>query len=115
MKVLFKLAEGGSDLFKKDSMDVYFYVLVLFIIKVFLVQYSYNVIAPRLIMNWQDKQIKNFRPLSFLEAALAILIAIVLASPPVLANLTLPAHLCILNNFSARYTSSGEFNDEIFP
>tara|TARA_B100000700_G_C14950208_1_gene811283 strand:+ start:882 stop:1124 length:243 start_codon:yes stop_codon:yes gene_type:complete len=75
MKLLFKLAGGGSDLFKKDSMDVYFYVLVLFIIKVFLVQYSYNVIAPRLIMNWQDKQIKNFRPLSFLEASMFLILA----------------------------------------
>ena len=75
MKMLFKLAGGGSEFFKKDPTEIFLIVLALFIIKVFLVQYSYNSIAPRLISNIQDKSIHNFKELSFLEAAMFLILA----------------------------------------
>ena len=53
--------------------------------------------------------------LSFPENARAILIAIAQASAPVLANLTLLDQGCKAIKFSAKYTSSYEFNDDIFP
>ena len=75
MKQLFKLSGGGSDFFKKESTEIFLIVLVFFIIKAFLVQYSYNSIAPRLISNIQDKSIQNFKELSFLEASMFLILA----------------------------------------
>ena len=73
--MLFKLAGGGSEPFKKDSTEIFLIVLVVFIIKVFLVQYTYNAIAPQLISNIRDREITNFRRLSFLEAAMFLILA----------------------------------------
>ena len=50
----------------------------------------------------------------FSDAALAILIAIALASPPDLANLTISAHGLISISFSAKATS-GQFNVDKLP
>ena len=73
--MLFKLAGGGKDLIKKDSTEIFLIILILFMIKVFLVQYTYNTIAPQLISNIQDKKISNFKELSFLEAAMFLILA----------------------------------------
>ena len=53
--------------------------------------------------------------LSFPDAALAILMAIEFASPPVRANLTMSAQGLISINFSANATSSGQENVDILP
>jgi len=76
MNQVFNLTGGGNiGLVKDNKMDAYLYLLIFFIIKVFLVQYTYNVIAPRLIMNYLDRPVRDFKPLSFMEAAMLQILA----------------------------------------
>ena len=72
----FALMGGGvNGITKHNSMDPFLYLLIFFFIKIFLVQYTYNTIAPRLIMNFSDRSISNFRPLTFMEAAMFLILA----------------------------------------
>jgi len=66
------LSVGGE---KGETINIFLLALTIFILKVFLVYYSYNHIAPKLISNFQDKPVENFKPLSFLEAAIFVILA----------------------------------------
>jgi len=64
---------GGGK--KGETINIFFLMFTIFIIKVFLVYYSYNHIAPKLISNIQDEPVKNFRPLTFVESAIFVILA----------------------------------------
>ena len=66
------LSGGGK---KGETINIFLLALTIFILKVFLVYYSYNHIAPKLISNFQDKPVENFKPLSFLEASIFVILA----------------------------------------
>ena len=60
----------------KNTSEIFLLLLLVFLIKVFLVQYSYNTIAPKLIQNWnQDSRPSQFKQLTYLEAALFVILA----------------------------------------
>jgi len=73
MGLVNKILSGGGK--KGETINIFFLMLTIFILKVFLVYYSYNNIAPKLISNYQDKQVENFRPLTFFEAAIFVILA----------------------------------------
>ena len=66
------LSGGGK---KGETINIFLLALTIFILKTFLVYYSYNHIAPKLISNIQDEPVKNFKPLSFFEAAIFVILA----------------------------------------
>jgi len=68
-----KILSGGRE--NGETINIFFLMFTIFIIKVFLVYYSYNHIAPKLISNFQDKAVENFKPLSFLEASIFVILA----------------------------------------
>jgi len=51
----------------------FFVIMLLLILKAFLVQYTYNTIAPKLIKN-AGGEIDNFRQLNFVESLLFIIL-----------------------------------------
>jgi hypothetical protein len=67
------LTGGGVN--RKNDINILALAFTIFIIKVFLVYYSYNHIAPKLISNVQDEPVKNFKPLTFFEAAIFVILA----------------------------------------
>jgi len=73
MGLVNKLLSGGGK--KGETINIFFIMLTIFILKVFLVYYSYNKIAPKLISNFQDKPLKNFRPLTMIEASIFVILA----------------------------------------
>jgi len=73
MGLVNKILSGGGK--KGETINIFSLMLTIFILKVFLVYYSYNNIAPKLISNYQDKQVENFRPLTFFEAAIFVILA----------------------------------------
>jgi hypothetical protein len=67
---------GKSMITDKNTSEIFLLLLLVFLIKVFLVQYSYNTIAPKLIQNWnQDSKPSRFKQLTYLEAALFVILA----------------------------------------
>lgn len=67
---------GKSMITDKNTSEIFLLLLLVFLIKVFLVQYSYNTIAPKLIQNWnQDSRPSQFKQLTYLEAALFVILA----------------------------------------
>lgn len=67
---------GKSMVTDKNTSEIFLLLLLVFLIKVFLVQYSYNTIAPKLIQNWnQDSKPSQFKQLTYLEAALFVILA----------------------------------------
>ena len=67
---------GKSMISDKNTSEIFLLLLLVFLIKVFLVQYSYNTIAPKLIQNWnQDSNPSRFKQLTYLEAALFVILA----------------------------------------
>ena len=58
---------------KIDSLQFFLVILVVFLIKSWLVQWSYNTIMPKLISNMTGTD-KNFRRLSYLEAIVVVIL-----------------------------------------
>jgi len=58
---------------KIDSLQFFFVILMVFLIKALLVQWSYNKIMPTLIYNINGKQ-GDFRRLSYIEAILVVIL-----------------------------------------
>ena len=58
---------------KIDSLQFFLVVLVVFLIKSWLVQWSYNTIMPKLISNVTGTA-SNFRRLSYLEAGVVVIL-----------------------------------------
>ena len=57
---------------KIDSLQFFLVILMVFLIKAFLVQWSYNWIMPKLIYNINGKQ-GDFRQLSYMEAIIVVI------------------------------------------
>ena len=73
MTLVNKILTGGG--LNEKNINILALAFTIFIIKVFLVYYSYNHIAPKLISNIQDEPVKNFKPLTFFEAAIFVILA----------------------------------------
>jgi hypothetical protein len=76
--MFYKLLGGGNSVLSNDkvSSELFLVLLLVFLIKVFLVQYSYNTIAPKLIQNWNhDSKPSQFKQLNYMEAALFVILA----------------------------------------
>ena len=58
---------------KIDSLQFLLVILMVFLIKAFLVQWSYNWIMPKLIYNINGKQ-DNFRQLSYMESIIVVIL-----------------------------------------
>ena len=58
---------------KIDSVQFFFVILLVFLIKALLVQWSYNKIMPTLIYNINGKQ-GDFRRLSYIEAIIVVIL-----------------------------------------
>ena len=58
---------------KIDSLQFFFVIFAVFLIKAFLVQWSYNWIMPKLIYNINGKQ-SDFRKLSYMEAIILVIL-----------------------------------------
>ena len=58
---------------KIDSLQFFLVILVVFLIKSWLVQWSYNTVMPKLISNMTGTD-RNFRRLSYLEAIIVVIL-----------------------------------------
>ena len=58
---------------KIDSLQFFLVILVVFLIKSWLVQWSYNTIMPKLIFNMTGTE-GNFRRLSYFEAIILVIL-----------------------------------------
>tara|TARA_B100000287_G_scaffold394157_1_gene407992 strand:- start:398 stop:628 length:231 start_codon:yes stop_codon:yes gene_type:complete len=58
---------------KIDSLQFFLIIFAVFLIKSWLVQWSYNNIMPKLIFNMTGNQ-RNFRRLSYLEAIIVVIL-----------------------------------------
>tara|TARA_B100001123_G_C14739829_1_gene800464 strand:+ start:322 stop:552 length:231 start_codon:yes stop_codon:yes gene_type:complete len=58
---------------KIDSLQFFLVILVVFLIKAWLVQWSYNRIMPKLVYNVNGKQ-GDFRRLSYMEAIIVVIL-----------------------------------------
>ena len=59
---------------KVDSLQLFLMVVLVFFIKVFLVQWSYNRIFPVLRYNVVGHSERNFRPLTFVESIIVVIL-----------------------------------------
>ena len=57
-----------------DSLQLFLMVFLVFFIKVFLVQWSYNRIFPLLRYNMTGNTTKDFRPLTFVESIVVVIL-----------------------------------------
>ena len=57
-----------------DSLSLFLMVILVFFIKVFLVQWSYNRIFPILRYNVVGHSERNFRPLTFIESIVVVIL-----------------------------------------
>jgi hypothetical protein len=71
---------GGKiiDKMNIDSTNLFIFIIFYFLIKILIVQYAYNNIAPKLINNITGN--KNFNKLTFYEAFLFVIMANLLFS-----------------------------------
>ena len=58
---------------KIDSLQFFLVILVVFLIKSWLVQWSYNTVMPKLISNMTGTD-RNFRRLTYLEAIVVVIL-----------------------------------------
>ena len=58
---------------KINSMNLFFMMVLIFLIKAWLVQWSYNYIMPKLIYNMTG-QTKDFRKLSYMESIIVVIL-----------------------------------------
>jgi len=75
MNVVGKVLGGGGIDFSKSSFEVLVLLFLVLLIKSTLIYYTYNTIAPKLISNIQDKPVQSFRPLSFSESIMFMILA----------------------------------------
>jgi len=71
---------GGStkNFMPSGNMQTFLFVFVIFFIKVYLVQFSYNYVAPKLMSdfgNKLDKNQKQFEPMTFTQAIFLVILA----------------------------------------
>jgi len=59
---------------KIDSLSLFVMVILVFFIKVILVQWSYNRIFPVLRYNMVGNTTKDFRPLTFVESIIVVIL-----------------------------------------
>ena len=59
---------------KTDSVSLFIMLVLVFFIKVFLVQWSYNTIFPLLRYNMTGNTVKDFRPLTFVESIVVVIL-----------------------------------------
>ena len=59
---------------KVDSLSLFLMVVLVFFIKVILVQWSYNRIFPVLRYNMVGNTTKDFRPLTFVESIIVVIL-----------------------------------------
>ena len=59
---------------KIDSVSLFLMLVLTFFIKVILVQWSYNTIFPLLRYNMTGNTIKDFRPLTFVESIVVVIL-----------------------------------------
>jgi hypothetical protein len=59
---------------KTDSVSLFIMLVLVFFIKVFLVQWSYNTIFPLLRYNMTGNTTKDFRPLTFIESIVLVIL-----------------------------------------
>ena len=59
---------------KIDSLQLFLMMILIFFIKVFLVQWSYNRIFPILRYNAVGNSTKDFRPLTFIESIIVVIL-----------------------------------------
>jgi hypothetical protein len=59
---------------KVDSLQLFLMLFLVFFIKVFLVQWSYNRIFPVLRYNMVGNTTKDFRPLTFIESIVFVIL-----------------------------------------
>ena len=59
---------------KIDSMSLFLMLILTFFIKVILVQWSYNTIFPLLRYNMINDTVKDFRPLTFVESIVVVIL-----------------------------------------
>ena len=69
---------GGSTkkFMPQGNMQTFLFVFVIFFIKVFLVQFSYNYVAPKLIGDFSNskRDDKQFEPMSFTQAIFFVIL-----------------------------------------
>ena len=73
---------GGSTkkFMPEGNMQTFLFVFVVFFIKVYLVQFSYNLVAPKLIGDFNrstsvDNNQKQFEPMTFTQAIFLVILA----------------------------------------
>ena len=59
---------------KIDSISLFLMLILTFFIKVILVQWSYNRIFPLLRYNMTGNNVKDFRPLTFVESIVVVIL-----------------------------------------
>ena len=59
---------------KINSLSLFLMVILVFFIKAFLVQWSYNRIFPILRYNMTGNSTKDFRPLTFIESIIVVIL-----------------------------------------
>ena len=59
---------------KIDSISLFLMLILTFFIKVILVQWSYNTIFPLLRYNMTGNNVKDFRPLTFVESIVVVIL-----------------------------------------
>jgi hypothetical protein len=76
---MISLMGGSSKSFLPEgNFKKFLFVFVIFFIKVYLVQFSYNLVAPKLISdfgNKVDNNQKQFEPMSFTQAIFLVILA----------------------------------------
>ena len=56
-----------------DNVQIFLFVFVVFFIKVYLVQFSYNYVAPKLMADFGNN-VKQFEPMSFTQAIFLVIL-----------------------------------------
>ena len=57
-----------------DNFQMFLIVFVVFFVKVYLVQYSYNFVAPKLIRDFGDNESRQFETMSFTQAIFLVIL-----------------------------------------
>ena len=68
---------GGSTkkFMPEGNIQTFLFVFVVFFIKVYLVMFSYNYVAPKLIGDFGNTKDKQFEPMSFTQAIFLVILA----------------------------------------
>ena len=66
---------GGSskNFLPEDNVNMLLFVFVIFFIKVYLVQFSYNFVAPKLISDFSNER-KQIEPMTFTQAIFLVIL-----------------------------------------